>query len=136
MSSIITPQTILKNFQRSANWEDKYLYLIELGDRFCRLSVSEQTDNHKIRGCQSSVWITLHRNGLIIQLAANSDAAIVKGLLALIIIAYDQKNSQQIADFDIDAWFEQLGLTQHLTPTRSIGIATIIKQVQLMSSKQ
>ncbi len=58
----------------------------------------------------------------------------MKGLLALIIIAYDQKSRQQIAEFDIDAWFEQLGLTQHLTPTRSIGIATIIKQVQLMSN--
>ncbi|CEO39181.1 hypothetical protein UA38_04770 [Photobacterium kishitanii] len=134
MSSTMTPQKVLQNFQRCSNWEDKYLYLIELGDRFCILPLNEQTNDHKIRGCQSSVWITLTPNDNLIHLAANSDAAIVKGLLALIIIAYDQKSRQQIAEFDIDAWFEQLGLTQHLTPTRSIGIATIIKQVQLMSN--
>lgn len=134
MSLIMTPQKVLQNFQRCSNWEDKYLYLIELGERFCRLAASEQTDNHKIRGCQSSVWVTLNKSDSLIHLAANSDAAIVKGLLALIIIAYDQKTRQQITEFDIDVWFEKLGLTQHLTPTRSIGIATIIKQVQLMSS--
>ncbi|WP_283392413.1 SufE family protein [Photobacterium phosphoreum] len=133
MSVIITPQKILLNFQRCTSWEDKYLYLIELGDRFCRLPLSAQTDNHKLRGCQSRVWITLDKSDTTLQFAANSDAAIVKGLLALIIIAYDQKTSQQIAAFNIDAWFEQLGLTQHLTATRAIGIATIIKQVQLMS---
>ncbi|WP_087852901.1 SufE family protein [Photobacterium andalusiense] len=129
----MTPQKVLQNFQRCANWEDKYLYLIELGDRFCLLPVNEQTNDHKIRGCQSSVWITLTQNNNLIRLAANSDAAIVKGLLALMIIAYDQQSRQHIATFNIDAWFEQLQLTQHLTPTRAIGIATIIKQVQLIS---
>ena len=133
MISTMTPEKVVRNFHSCVDWEEKYLYLIELGERFCTLSESEQIDGHRLHGCQSRVWVVLNKSDNVIELRACSDSMIVNGLLALIVIAYDKKSREQVLAFDLKAWFKQLELEQHLTPTRAIGIAEIVKQVQLMS---
>ncbi|MGF1764727.1 SufE family protein [Aliivibrio kagoshimensis] len=135
MISTMTPEKVTLNFRCCVDWEEKYLYLIELGERFCTLSESEQIDIHRLHGCQSRVWVVLNKNENVIELMACSDSVIVNGLLALIVIAYDKKSSEQVLEFDLKYWFEQLELEQHLTPTRAIGIAEIVKQIQLMSDE-
>ncbi len=129
----MTPEKLLKNFQRCKDWEERYLYLMELGERMCNLSEEKRTDESKLRGCQSQVWVSLSLDDGNIKLDAFSDAGIVRGLLALIIIAYNDTPIDNALDFDIKAWFESLDLEQHLTPTRTMGLNAIVKQVQQMA---
>ncbi|MGD8109298.1 SufE family protein [Vibrio sp. TRT 17S01] len=126
----MTPDKLVKNFQRCKNWEERYLYLIELGERYCQLPEVLCINDNKVKGCQSEVWVSIQVNKNTISLAANSDAAIVRGLLALVVIAYNDQTIEEARQFDINVWFEQLALMQHLTPTRALGLTAIIRQIQ------
>lgn len=122
---------LLRNFTRCANWEEKYLYIIELGQRLSPLSEDAHKTENRIQGCQSQVWIVMHRNDAgIIELAGDSDAAIVKGLIAIVFILYQQMTAQDIVAFDVRPWFEKMSLTQHLTPSRSQGLEAMIRAIR------
>lgn len=131
MASLPDKDKLLKNFSRCANWEDKYLYIIELGMRLPPLAQERQTQENSIHGCQSQVWIVMHQqvDGLI-TFEGNSDAAIVKGLIAMVFILYQQMTAQDIVTFDIRQWFEKLNLAQHLTPSRSQGLDAMIRAIR------
>lgn len=122
---------LLRNFSRCANWEEKYLYIIELGQRLAPLSEEAHTPRNIIQGCQSQVWIVMQRNADgRIELQGDSDAAIVKGLIAIVFILYHQMTAQDIVAFDVRPWFEKMALTQHLTPSRSQGLEAMIRAIR------
>ena len=122
---------LLRNFNRCANWEEKYLYIIELGQRLAPLAPEQHVAKNIIQGCQSQVWIVMQRNDEgVIELTGDSDAAIVKGLIAIVFALYQQMTPQDIVAFDVRPWFEKLALTQHLTPSRSQGLEAMIRAIR------
>ncbi|WP_312625721.1 cysteine desulfuration protein SufE [Scandinavium sp.] len=131
MAALPDKDKLLRNFTRCANWEEKYLYIIELGQRLPPLNNEAHTPDNLIQGCQSQVWIVMTRNAEgRIELQGDSDAAIVKGLIAVVFILYDQMTAQDIIAFDVRPWFEQMALTQHLTPSRSQGLEAMIRAIR------
>ncbi|HCU0293453.1 TPA: cysteine desulfuration protein SufE [Citrobacter sedlakii] len=132
MAALPDKEKLLRNFQRCANWEEKYLYIIELGQRLPMLSENDRVADNKIEGCQSQVWIVMRQNGQggVIELEGDSDAAIVKGLIAVVFILYHQMTPQDIVNFDVRPWFEKMALTQHLTPSRSQGLEAMIRAIR------
>ncbi|QMI05039.1 cysteine desulfuration protein SufE [Citrobacter sp. RHB25-C09] len=131
MAALPDREKLLRNFLRCANWEEKYLYIIELGQRLPELSAEDRRAENSIQGCQSQVWIVMRQNEAgIIELQGDSDAAIVKGLIAIVFILYHQMTAQDIVNFDVRPWFEKMALTQHLTPSRSQGLEAMIRAIR------
>ena len=115
MAALPDKEKLLRNFTRCANWEEKYLYIIELGQRLPQLSDDDRNVENSIQGCQSQVWIVMRQNAEgIIEFQGDSDAAIVKGLIAVVFILYDRMMAQDIVNFDVRPWFEKMALAQHL----------------------
>jgi len=131
MATLPDKDKLLRNFSRCANWEEKYLYIIELGQRLTPLEAEAHSPENIIQGCQSQVWIVMQRNddGRI-ELRGDSDAAIVKGLIAVVFILYHQMTAQDIVAFDVRPWFEKMALAQHLTPSRSQGLEAMIRAIR------
>ncbi|HDT0533669.1 TPA: cysteine desulfuration protein SufE [Klebsiella quasipneumoniae subsp. similipneumoniae] len=131
MTALPDKDKLLRNFSRCANWEEKYLYIIELGQRLAPLSDAERSPQNIIQGCQSQVWIVMAQDPSgVVTLRGDSDAAIVKGLIAVVFILYDQMTAQDIVEFDVRPWFEKMALTQHLTPSRSQGLEAMIRAIR------
>ncbi|MDX6020884.1 cysteine desulfuration protein SufE [Scandinavium sp. V105_16] len=131
MAALPDKDKLLRNFSRCDNWEEKYLYIIELGQRLAPLSDEAHNPENIIQGCQSQVWIVMQRNAEgRIELQGDSDAAIVKGLIAVVFILYHQMTAQDIVTFDVRPWFEKMALTQHLTPSRSQGLEAMIRAIR------
>lgn len=131
MAALPDKEKLVRNFNRCANWEEKYLYIIELGQRLPALSAEAHNADNLIQGCQSQVWIVMQRNDEgMIELTGESDAAIVKGLIAIVFALYQQMTPQDIVAFDVRPWFEKLALTQHLTPSRSQGLEAMIRAIR------
>ncbi|MFX0565777.1 cysteine desulfuration protein SufE [Kosakonia cowanii] len=131
MAALPDKEKLVRNFNRCANWEEKYLYIIELGQRLPVLSAEAHNADNLIQGCQSQVWIVMQRNDEgVIELTGDSDAAIVKGLIAIVFALYQQMTPQDIVAFDVRPWFEKLALTQHLTPSRSQGLEAMIRAIR------
>ena len=131
MAALPDKDKLLRNFSRCANWEEKYLYIIELGQRLPPLSAEEHSPQNIIQGCQSQVWIVMAQDPSgVVTLRGDSDAAIVKGLIAVVFILYDQMTPQDIVNFDVRPWFEKMALTQHLTPSRSQGLEAMIRAIR------
>ncbi|QKJ87035.1 Cysteine desulfuration protein SufE [Paramixta manurensis] len=132
MATLPDKEKLVRNFNRCANQEEKYLYIIELGSRLPELSDSLHQAENTISGCQSQVWIVMERaNDGSIHLRGDSDAAIVKGLISLVFILYQGMTASEIVAFDVRPWFEQLALTQYLTPSRSQGLEAMIRAIRL-----
>ncbi|HCW45850.1 MAG TPA: cysteine desulfuration protein SufE [Erwiniaceae bacterium] len=131
MATLPEKEKLVRNFNRCANWEEKYLYVIELGGKLPELSDSFRQPEYSVSGCQSQVWIVMDQaeDGTI-QLQGDSDAAIVKGLIAVVFSLYQGMTPQQTVKFDVRPWFEQLALTQHLTPSRSQGLEAMIRTIR------
>lgn len=131
MAHLPEKDKLVRNFSRCLNWEEKYLYVIELGSQLPPLDESERQAANLISGCQSQVWIVMSNNAQgQVEFHGDSDAAIVKGLLAVVFIVYHQLTPQQILDLDIRPFFSELALSQHLTPSRSQGLEAMIRAIR------
>ena len=131
MALLPDKEKLLRNFLRCANWEEKYLYIIELGQRLAPLAPEQHVAKNIIQGCQSQVWIVMGRDEQgRITLQGDSDAAIVKGLIAIVFILYDGMNAADVLAFEVRPWFEQMALAQHLTPSRSQGLEAMIRAIR------
>lgn len=130
MPALPDEHKLLRNFSRCQDWEERYLYMIELGGRLTALTEQQRSDSNLIAGCQSQVWIDMQKqaDGKII-FAGDSDAAIVKGLVAIVIILFQGKTAEQILSVDVKAFFSQLALEQHLTPSRTQGLNAMIRTI-------
>ncbi len=122
---------LVRNFSRCLNWEEKYLYVIELGSQLPPLEESDRQAANLISGCQSQVWIVMKKDSEgRVAFHGDSDAAIVKGLLAVAFIVYRQLTPQQIIALDVRPFFAELALSQHLTPSRSQGLEAMIRAIR------
>ncbi len=121
---------IISEFESFDDWMDKYNYLIELGKSLPMIDDKHKVENNLIRGCQSRVWLHADFNGEIIHFTADSDAVITKGIANLLIRAFSDHTPQEIMDSSTD-FLAEIGLTQHLSPTRSNGMLSMIKQIKL-----
>lgn len=120
---------LIEEFQFFDNWMDRYQYLIDLGRRLPAMDASELVDANKIRGCQSQVWFVAAEKDDRLEFRANSDAAIVSGLIALLLRIYSGRLPQDILDTPPD-FVSALELEQHLSATRSNGLSSMLKAIR------
>ncbi len=127
-------QELIEEFRFFDNWMDRYQYLIDLGRRLPDLDESERVDKNKIRGCQSQVWFVAEQRNGKLEFRAISDAAIVSGLIALLLRIYSGKTPQQILETPPD-FVKALQLEQHLSATRSNGLAAMLKAIRVFAAE-
>ena len=121
---------IIEEFSVYDDWMDKYQYLIELGNALKELDPADKNEQNLIKGCQSRVWmVTEFKDGKIF-FRGESDAVIVKGLVALLLRVVSGRTPKEIAESEL-FFIDELGLKQHLSPTRSNGLLAMIKQIRL-----
>lgn len=128
--SLPTPEEIIDDISFFDDWEEKYKYIIDLGKSLPQFEEAWRTPERLVKGCQSNVWIQPHTEGELLSFSVDSDAVIVRGLLGLVLAAYDQKTPAQILGFDIDQYFSDLDLERHLSPTRGNGLRAIVGRIQ------
>ncbi len=122
---------IIGNFELLDEWEDRYRYLIELGRTLEPLPQDAYTDENKVRGCASQVWLlTTREPGGVIRYRGDSDAHIVKGLVALALALYSGRKAEDIAATDAAPLFKELGLAEHLTPQRANGLRSMVERIK------
>jgi len=125
---------IIDNFEFMDDWEDRYRYVIELGKELEPLQPDDYTEDHKVRGCVSQVWLVTERGGdaerPVLKFRGDSDAHIVRGLIAILIALYSGKRAEEITQLDAEKVFDQIGLRDHLTPQRSNGLASMVQRVK------
>jgi len=128
----VTIDRILQNFDILTDWEDRYRYIIELGRMLPPLEDEHKTDDNRVQGCASNVWlITNVKDGdpPQIEFRADSDAQIVKGLVAILLSLYSGKTAKEILTADIRGIFGNLELVKHLSPNRANGFASMVKRI-------
>lgn len=123
-------QTLMDDFALFDDWEERYRYIIELGNGLKPLSEAEYNEANKVQGCVSQVWLVNDRDGDAISFRGDSDAHIVRGLVAILLDLYDGKSAQEIAAYDAESAFQQLGLGEHLTPQRSNGFYAMVQRIR------
>ena len=121
---------IIEEFQELDDWMDRYQMLIDMGNEQEPLDEKDKTESNLIDGCQSRVWLQADFINGRIHFQAESDALIVKGIVALLIRVMDNLTPQEILDADL-YFIEQIGLKEHLSPTRSNGLLAMIKQMRM-----
>jgi cysteine desulfuration protein SufE len=124
-------KNIVEEFEKFPSWEEKYSHLIKIG-KDCHIDPKYQSDQYKVKGCQSSVWMFAEMKDGKIFYQGDSDAAIVKGLVALAIRVYSGASPEEIMQSQPD-FLEKLGLNTHLSQTRASGLASMIKQIKLFA---
>jgi len=123
-------------FELLGDWEERYRYVIELGKDLAPLTQAEHSDANKVRGCASQVWLAsaTRRNGTdtppVLELQGDSDAHIVRGLIAVLFALFDGKTAEDILRTDAPAVFAELGLKEHLTPQRSNGFFSMVERIR------
>ena len=130
MSSSNEINELIEDFSFFDSWEDKYQYLIDMGRNVPQMDEALKTEENKMKGCQSLVYFhkTYNEDGTITFLA-NSDAAIVQGLIALMLKVFSGKKPQEILDTNIN-FLEQIGLNDHLSPTRKNGLSSLVSSIK------
>jgi cysteine desulfuration protein SufE len=126
---------IIGNFELLDEWEDRYRYLIELGRTLEPLPKEAYTEENKVRGCASQVWLETTRGedaagAPTLTFRGDSDAHIVRGLVALVLALYSGRRAQEIVDTDAAPLFKQLGLAEHLTPQRANGLRSMVERIK------
>lgn len=123
-------ETLLDDFSLFDDWEDRYRYIIELGNGLAPLSDSEHSEGFKVPGCVSQVWLVTERDGDKMVFRGDSDAHIVRGLVAILLDLFSNKTPDEIIRVDAKAAFDQLGLGEHLTPQRSNGFQAMVQRIR------
>ncbi len=126
---------ITDNFAVLEDWDDRYRYLIELGRELSPLAADAHSDVNKVHGCASQVWLETDvrpngAGGPILTFAGDSDAHIVRGLIAILFATFSGKHAKDILAIDALALFERMGLREHLTPQRSNGFRSMVERIR------
>ena len=119
-----------ENFALFDDWEERYRYLIDLGRQLPKMEDAQKNDDTIVRGCTSRVWMVADTTNEKIHFVADSDAHIVRGLIALLMAAYQDRTPQEIGKIDIEAAFKEIGLDQHLSPSRRNGFYSMVEQIK------
>ena len=126
---------LIENFSFLEDWEDRYSYLIELGRNLPPLDEADKNDQTKVEGCMSQVWLKTEIDGDVLTFDGESDAHIVRGLIAVLRIILSGKTKKEIQQTDVEAIFKQLGLESHLSPTRRNGFFAMVERIQSEARK-
>lgn len=126
---------IIGNFELMDEWDDRYRYIIELGRNLPELPERARTEANKVQGCASQVWMETQikpdgAGGPVLTFVGDSDAHIVKGLIAILLALYSGQTAKEILSRDAAALFTQLGLGEHLTPQRSNGFRSMVERIR------
>ena len=121
---------IAENLSFLDDWEDRYKYIIELGQALRPLAEPEKNAANKVNGCVSQVWLVTERHGANLAYRGESDAMIVRGLAAILIALYSDRPAQEIAETDAIAIFDELGLREHLSTQRSNGLVAMVNRIR------
>jgi len=129
---------LIENFELFDDWEDKYRYLIDLGEHLPELPQELHADEWKVSGCQSQVWLipeVVEENGQkLINFRGDSDAAIVKGIMAIVLSIFTHKTPMQIKEIEVENIFAKLGLSEHLSPSRRNGLGAMTEKIRYYAS--
>lgn len=125
-----TEEEIIDEFSFFESWQDKYEYIIELGKKLKDFPEDKRTEDNKVKGCQSSVWVVTRDEDGKIYFKADSDSTIVKGLIALLIRVLNGRTPEEILSSEL-CFIDKTGLKQHLAQTRANGLAAMIKQMKM-----
>ncbi|MCO4785454.1 Cysteine desulfuration protein SufE [Marinomonas gallaica] len=136
--SLPTTEEIIDDISFFDDWEDKYKYIIDLGKSLPEFDDAWRTPERLVKGCQSNVWIQPGATqdpvkGEVLTFSVDSDAVIVRGLLGVVMAAYNERTPAEIIGFDIDKYFSELDLESHLSPTRGNGLRSIVGRVQAIA---
>lgn len=125
-------QEIIDEFAIYDDWMEKYEYIIELGKDLPLIDPEKKTDDRLIEGCQSRVWLDAAIENDKIHLTADSDAIITKGIIGLLVRVYDNESPENIVKND-PYFISEIGLQEHLSPTRANGLASMVKKIKLLA---
>ncbi|TAL40074.1 MAG: SufE family protein [Alphaproteobacteria bacterium] len=130
-------EDLAENFTALDDWEDRYKYLIDLGNTLPPMDESLKTEAVKVRGCMSQVWMVLgwDSDGRL-TLLADSDAQIVRGLIAVLSALFSGKTAEEAARIDVEKDFQRLGLDQHISPNRRNGFFSMVEAVRAFTSRR
>jgi cysteine desulfuration protein SufE len=121
-------KSIVDEFKKYSDWEDRYKHLITLGKNLPPMDESQKTESNKIKGCQSQVWLHAELSGDKIIFSADSDASIVKGIIALLVQVYSGCSPDEILSIK-PTFLEEIGLKEHLSMSRANGLTAMVKQI-------
>ena len=123
-------EELIENFEFLDSWEDKYRYIIDLGEKLPPLAAEYHTEEWKVQGCQSQVWLIPHLQDNKISFQGDSDAMIVKGLIAIVLSIYNNKSPSEIKAVAVEDIFAKLGLSEHLSPSRRNGLLSMTEKIR------
>ncbi len=124
---------IMDDFAFLDDWEDRYRYVIELGKALPDLAEEKKTADNKVQGCASQVWVVSHSDGAddpVLTFEGDSDAHIVRGLVAIVLAVYSGKNASEIAKLDAIEIFGKIGLVEHLSAQRANGLRSMVNRIR------
>ena len=132
----MTLDELVETFEFFDDWEDKYRFIIDLGKDLPALPDADKTDAHLIRGCQSQVWLTYKITEGKLSFNMDSDAHIVRGLIAVVLVAIQDRSAAEIQQLDIEGIFGQLDLLTHLSVTRGNGLRAMVSRIKEVARSQ
>jgi cysteine desulfuration protein SufE len=121
---------LIENLGVLDDWEERYKYILDLGRLLPEFPSDYKNDSYIVRGCVSQVWLKCHKNNDILSFDSDSDSHLVRGLIAIVMIIYSHQTVQNILETDFKDYFEQMGLSEHLTPQRSNGIFSVVSKIK------
>ena len=126
----MTIDELLDNFSFLDGWEEKYQYVIDLGHKLEPLDEKYKTDDWKIKGCQSQVWLVPQIQNGVFHFKGDSDAILVKGIISIVLLIYNDKTAAEIKNIDVTKIFVKLGLEENLTPSRRNGMLSMVEKIK------
>jgi len=123
-------QELIENFALFDDWEERYRYLIDLGRNLAPMDDGLKTEERLVKGCTSRVWLDINVEDGIVSFIADSDAHIVRGLIGVLDVAYQGQNVSDIADIDVAGAFDEIGLSQNLSPNRRSGFFSMVERLK------
>ena len=126
----MTIKELIDNFSFLDGWEEKYQYVIDLGHKLEPLDEKFKTDDWKVKGCQSQVWLVPQIQNGIFHFKGDSDAILVKGIISIVLLIYNDKTADEIKNIDVTKIFVKLGLEENLTPSRRNGMLSMVEKIK------
>ncbi len=121
---------VLESFQHLSSWEQRARLLMQWGERLPPLDDTERTEDNRVHGCESQVWLTGRLLDGHWQFAASSDARLIRGLVALLLVRVNGLSANELQQVDLSDWFSQLGLSRQLSPSRSNGLNAVLQRMR------
>lgn len=135
MSLTPAAREALDAFSACPGWEQRARLLLQWGERLAPLSEEERNDGNRVHGCESTVWLVPGRDGERLQMRAGSDARLLRGLLALLLLRVNGLTAAELAEVDVADWFARLGLQRQLSPSRSNGLNAVLTRIRELAAE-